>query len=133
MLLTICISFLYKFLIGLTQTSGPCSAGFFCTMGASNSTPTDGTTGDICPAGSYCEAGSITGSACPIGTFSSLTGLINESQCEQCTPGSYCSQAGLTAVSNPCAEGSFLINQCNQLSLYFNIIQINPILIRSID
>ena len=38
--------------------SADCDAGYYCTAAANISNPTDGTTGDICPAGSYCPIGS---------------------------------------------------------------------------
>ena len=87
--------------------SGQCAAGYYCTQGANSSTPTDGVTGNICPAGKYCEIGSITGTGCRKGTFSSLTGLTNATECEDCTGGYYCSTEGLTAVTGTCWAGRF--------------------------
>ena len=46
---------------GLTQPTGDCQPGFYCSQGANNSSPTDGITGDVCPQGKYCEAGSAVG------------------------------------------------------------------------
>lgn len=91
--------------VGNTEPSGPCSPGYFCTSGAYNSTPTDGVTGNICPAGKYCESGSITGTGCPVGTFSATLGLKNSTECTDCTPGYYCGTTGLTAVSGTCWAG----------------------------
>lgn len=91
--------------VGNTQPTGQCTAGYFCTLSASNSTPTDGTTGDICPAGRYCETGSITGQGCPVGTFSNTQGLTNSSECTQCTPGYYCGTIGLTTETGLCSSG----------------------------
>ena len=42
---------------GLNQSEGPCSAGHYCLSGASTPTPTDGTTGNVCPQGRYCVEG----------------------------------------------------------------------------
>ena len=39
----------------LATPTGLCSAGYYCAGRASSATPTDGTTGDLCPAG-YCHA-----------------------------------------------------------------------------
>lgn len=39
---------------GSWQTTGPCDAGYICYGGASTSTPVDGVTGEVCPAGGYC-------------------------------------------------------------------------------
>ena len=42
---------------GLLSPRGECDPGFLCYSGATTSGPTDGTTGEICPAGGYCVAG----------------------------------------------------------------------------
>jgi hypothetical protein len=42
----------------LVTPSGFCSAGFYCNHGASVPNPTDGITGDLCPAGHFCPQGS---------------------------------------------------------------------------
>ena len=46
---------------GLVLPTGDCAAGYYCTLGASTSTPTDGLTGNVCPLGHYCEVGSTDG------------------------------------------------------------------------
>lgn len=46
---------------GLTAPEGDCATGHWCMFGANTSTPTDGTTGDVCPQGSYCPVGSTRG------------------------------------------------------------------------
>lgn len=46
---------------GLTAPEGDCATGHWCMFGANTSTPTDGTTGDVCPQGSYCPVGSSRG------------------------------------------------------------------------
>ena len=102
------ISWRDSLFLGNTVPSGQCAAGYYCTQGANSSTPTDGVTGNICPAGKYCEIGSITGTGCPKGTFSSLTGLTNATECEDCTGGYYCSTEGLTTVTGTCWAGRFV-------------------------
>ena len=92
---------------GLTKPSGPCDAGYVCKRGASVSNPTDGVTGYICPAGSYCPENSYQGTLCPRGTFSNQTGLREQQQCEQCTPGQYCVTQGLTKPTGPCSAGYY--------------------------
>ncbi|ELR61474.1 hypothetical protein M91_11522, partial [Bos mutus] len=52
---------------GLAAASGPCSAGFYCTKGASVPNPSDGTTGDLCPLGHFCPQGSPRPTPCPPG------------------------------------------------------------------
>ena len=75
---------------GLTEATLNCSEGYFCTLGANKSQPTDGKTGDICPAGAYCLPGSEAPQSCPPGTYSSSEGNTEPSDCINCTAGSYC-------------------------------------------
>ena len=63
--------------------------GYFCTLGAHNSTPTDGVTGDICPVGFYCPENSTAPTACPQGTYLNTTGNSVQSSCIDCVPGMY--------------------------------------------
>ncbi len=141
---------------GNINPAANCSAGYYCVRNASTSTPSDGTTGDVCPIGYYCPEGTaipkqcepgtytdttqnsqclpctagrycITGTSpdpcpmgyycpegtghvwqsCPVGTFSGLTGLANETQCTPCTGGSYCAYLNATTVSGPCDAGYY--------------------------
>lgn len=57
----------YCLLPGLAAVSGPCSAGFHCSRGASVPSPTDGVTGDLCPPGHFCPQGSPRPAPCPAG------------------------------------------------------------------
>ena len=70
--------------------TGDCNAGYLCESAATTATPTDGTTGDRCPAGSYCLAGTPTATPCPHGTYSNSVGLAAEAECTDCDAGSYC-------------------------------------------
>ena len=101
-----CLVTEYFDFIGNIVESGPCAPGYYCMHGAYNATPVDAVTGDICPAGKYCESGSITGTGCPVGTFSVSLGLKNDTECTDCTPGYYCGSTGLTAVSGTCWAGN---------------------------
>ena len=58
----------------LSQPEYDCEAGYYCKSGASQARPTDGTTGDVCPNGTYCPRGSATPKNCPTGTFLNSTG-----------------------------------------------------------
>ena len=42
---------------GLLQPRGPCDPGYLCYRNATTSAPTDGVTGELCPAGGYCVLG----------------------------------------------------------------------------
>ena len=69
---------------------------------------TDKTNPVDCPAGFYCPAQTgMSLQPCPVGTFSSSTGLKEESQCTNCTGGFYCAVQNLTAVSGPCEPGYY--------------------------
>ncbi|GCC23266.1 hypothetical protein chiPu_0001660 [Chiloscyllium punctatum] len=92
---------------GLIEPSGSCLTGFYCFRGAMYPNPTDGITGDICPMGKFCEAGSVAGVDCPIGHYSNKTGLTSPSDCTPCDPGFHCSSPGLTAPQGPCARGYY--------------------------
>lgn len=73
---------------GLSDLSSRlCSAGYICYGGATTSTPSDGTTGDVCPIGSKCEAGSAKALAWEDGKKTTTT---TNSVCNPCTAGTYC-------------------------------------------
>ncbi|KAI8480901.1 hypothetical protein Bbelb_413740, partial [Branchiostoma belcheri] len=99
---------------GNTEPTDNCTAGYFCTLGAWNSTPTDGNTGDICPEGRFCPSGSVVGAGCPKGTFSNMTGLTEASECRACTPGHYCADTGLTQESGQCWAGHYCLEGSDQ-------------------
>lgn len=100
----------------------PCGIGYYAAVsGQSNCT--------ICPAGKLCDALGISslkdcpaGSYCPIGTplltndtvpkcnlgtFSNVTSLTEQSQCQQCIGGHYCETKGLTTPTGKCFQGYF--------------------------
>lgn len=76
-----------------------CTAGYFCLAEATGPT--------ICPPGRYCPPG--TGNPddylCPVGTYSSSTGLSSVGECNACTAGEYCDAEGLTVTAGPCDAG----------------------------
>ncbi|XP_022100039.1 zonadhesin-like [Acanthaster planci] len=93
---------------GLEDVSGPCLPGYYCDVTASREDPTDGVTGNVCPAGRYCESGTGANPPnCPTGTFSNATGLTALSECDDCTAGYYCETPGLTRPTGPCQEGYY--------------------------
>ncbi|XP_040546472.1 zonadhesin-like isoform X6 [Gallus gallus] len=106
---------------GLSVPSGECTAGFYCKGGAVLPNPTDDVTGNICPAGTYCTAGSAEPKLCPAGTFSSLPGRRTLSECQPCPSGFYCRGPGLSAPTGECWEGYYCDNQqgpVNDFTLY---------------
>ena len=92
----------------LMSVRGPaCQAGYYCAGGANTSTPIDGTTGNICPGGSYCPAGSLDPSPCPLGTFLNSTGASDSSNCTDCPPGMYCGTLGAAYPTGSCSAGYY--------------------------
>ncbi|XP_023817540.1 zonadhesin-like isoform X2 [Oryzias latipes] len=85
--------------------SGPCDAGFVCVRGASEASPSDGLRGFSCPLGYFCPVGTSVPKPCPKGTFSDQRGLVDDTECQSCSPGFYCSESGLSSVSGPCLPG----------------------------
>lgn len=47
--------------------AGHCSTGYYCERRATTATPTDGTTGNMCPAGTYCPPGTAAPLPCEDG------------------------------------------------------------------
>lgn len=91
----------------LAAPSGNCVAGFFCRNGSKTDSPTDGVTGDECPAGSYCPSGSASPTLCPPGTYSNATRNRWVEDCANCTSGSYCEGYGNTRPTNKCDAGYY--------------------------
>ena len=91
----------------LASTSGACSQGYYCVGKAVTSTPVDGITGNVCPAGFYCPAGTISPIPCPKGTYNSVTGKYLLAHCLNCPLGMYCGGVGLSSYTGACAAGYF--------------------------
>ena len=85
-----------------------CVAGYYCFMNATTGMPdgSDGT-GSNCPPGSYCEAGTLSPTLCPNGTFSNAMNNEKLADCERCTAGQFCSENGLTAPNGNCTSGFY--------------------------
>ena len=92
---------------GLSNYTGMCDAGFFCTGGASSSAPSDNVTGGMCPSGSYCPQGTSVPKKCPPGTYSNILRNQKLADCLPCDPGMYCNGWGLTKPSGNCSEGFY--------------------------
>ena len=93
-----------------TEVSEPeacviCAEGYYCPQGSAGLTRP-------CPAGYFCPVGTGAGTrfSCPLGTYSSSTGLVNASQCIDCPVGHYCPDGtnGQASVAPlPCPPGSY--------------------------
>ena len=115
---------------------GPCSAGYFCPPGSTNSTAvlcpagsvcpsgTSDTNAQTCPAGSFCPPGlgAVNSSyVCPAGTFSGP----GRAMCMLCSGGHFCSSANQTSDNGqPCTAGYFCppgstaMTPCGNASVY---------------
>nr|XP_038023610.1 multiple epidermal growth factor-like domains protein 10 isoform X2 [Anas platyrhynchos] len=81
-------------LSGQDAPGGPCAQGYYCMGRTKTAKPEDGVTGDICPRGHFCPAGSAAPSPCPSGEYSNATGM-------------FCGDWGLSSPSGPCWPGFF--------------------------
>jgi len=92
-----CLPGTYCSQVGLKAPDGLCDMGYFCKQGATSPNPTDGTTGNVCKAGGFCDMGSFESVSCKPGTFNSKTLATSEAECIACTPGKYCSGSFISA------------------------------------
>ncbi|XP_078539496.1 uncharacterized protein LOC144824222 [Lissotriton helveticus] len=92
---------------GLTVPTGLCFPGYYCSLKAREPNPSGDGTGDQCPAGHFCPAGSNVPRPCPPGTYLPSSGKISFSACLPCPAGKFCQGEGLLKVSGDCASGSY--------------------------
>lgn len=92
---------------GLSEPTGLCDAGYYCTPSSNTRNPTDGYGGDICPPGHYCPQGSSAPLPCPAGTNSTSTELGSAAECGACAKGFYCPNTGTVLATLPCPGGYF--------------------------
>ena len=91
---------------GLSEPKGNCTAGYYCKLRASSSTPSD-ETGGKCPRGHYCPEGSTDPIPCNPGTYYGGDGATSASACVLCTDGSFCNSSGLAAPDGQCSPGYY--------------------------
>jgi hypothetical protein len=60
-----------------------------------------------CSKGYYCPEGSTIETACPIGTYNSLTGRSSLSDCLDCPAGKYCFSSALISPTEDCKQGYY--------------------------
>ncbi|XP_069122179.1 multiple epidermal growth factor-like domains protein 6 [Argopecten irradians] len=90
------------------MTSGHCDPGYYCIQMAVVSNPSDGNvTGDICPMGAHCPAGSTAPLLCQAGTYQNSTGNEVDTDCVTCVAGSYCSGSGNSIPDGLCSSGYY--------------------------
>eukprot|EP01012_Entosiphon_sulcatum_P020572 TRINITY_DN2549_c0_g1_i18.p1 TRINITY_DN2549_c0_g1~~TRINITY_DN2549_c0_g1_i18.p1 ORF type:complete len:7257 (+),score=712.60 TRINITY_DN2549_c0_g1_i18:702-21773(+) len=92
---------------GLYTPTGFCTQRYYCSAGASIPAPVDAKTGNLCPRGHYCPTGTAVPIACEPGTFNSILGAWNKTDCIACTPGSYCAAFNLSAPTGLCYGGFY--------------------------
>nr|XP_055052406.1 zonadhesin isoform X1 [Misgurnus anguillicaudatus] len=93
----------------LTRPSGLCSAGHFCSSGATEPAPVSQMFGDICPAGYYCPEQSSTPFPCPVGFILTDKGGTSLKDCTPCPPSRYCIAPGSSQPSGFCAPGYYCV------------------------
>ncbi|XP_024910937.1 uncharacterized protein LOC112486963 [Cynoglossus semilaevis] len=92
---------------GLTEASGPCKAGHFCSLGSTDFSPISQSYGDVCSMGHFCPEGSGSPQPCGIGSFLPESGASSPSHCLPCTPGKYCQSPGAPQPTGLCSAGFF--------------------------
>ncbi|XP_042595999.1 uncharacterized protein LOC122139872 [Cyprinus carpio] len=93
----------------LISPTGPCSAGHFCSSGATEPAPVSQMYGDICPAGHYCPEQSSAPLPCPVGFILQFKGATSSNDCSPCPPSRYCIAPGSSQPSGFCAPGHYCI------------------------
>ncbi|XP_030007195.1 multiple epidermal growth factor-like domains protein 11 [Sphaeramia orbicularis] len=91
----------------LTEPSGPCSPGHFCSRGSTEPSPVSQPYGDVCPIGHFCPQGSESPTPCPSGGFLPEPGASSSSHCRPCHPGKYCHSPGASQPTGLCFAGFF--------------------------
>ena len=92
---------------GLEAPTNSCRSGYYCTLSAQVSDPTDNTTGNVCPKGHYCPEGSFSPVACPLGTYYNYVGNTQKEDCVSCTAGQFCDRPGLSIPTGFCDKGFY--------------------------
>ncbi|XP_058655214.1 SCO-spondin isoform X4 [Onychostoma macrolepis] len=97
----------------LISPTGPCSAGHFCSSGATEPAPVSQMYGDICPAGHYCPEQSSAPLPCPVGFILQDKGATSSNDCSPCPPSRYCVAPGSSQPSGFCAPGHYCIGSAD--------------------
>lgn len=77
-----------------------CDAGYFCD-------PLNWFQPKLCTPGNYCPRNSLHPKPCPLGTYSSASGLRVKSECMPCLAGCYCTGIGSTEPTGVCPKGNY--------------------------
>ena len=123
---TICPQGRYCSQAGLSEPDGLCDSSYFCGEGSTSPAPETRrrvlinesgkrylqASSGVCPAGGYCEQGSKYPTRCPPGTFSTVEGQDEASDCIACTNGHYCVGTTDPNTSGQCTAGYY----CNSNS-----------------
>ena len=105
-----CLPGTYCSQLGLRSPDGLCDIGYFCIGGSTTPNPTDGTMGNECLAGGFCDLGSFETVPCKPGTFNNATRGTSEADCTACTAGKYCNQGVgnlISAETGDCTAGFY--------------------------
>lgn len=112
-----CSSGHYCATAGLTEVTGPCDAGFYCTSGAfSPMQSTYRSTGGPCTKGHYCLSGSSSPQPCPRGTY--MADVQNDGNksahginffCDLCPSSKSCNSIGLSHFDGGISKGYWAV------------------------
>lgn len=86
---------------GLTDVTGPCSAGYYCPVNETIISPDPGEF--LCPVGFFCNVQSSLPTPCPSGKFQNNAG---SSICENCPAGFFC-YGSTNPTQDPCPPHSY--------------------------
>ncbi|KAM9299008.1 uncharacterized protein PAF06_016002 [Gastrophryne carolinensis] len=94
---------------GLSSPLGRCAPGYYCTLNAQSPEPFDGTSGNLCPVGYFCPAGSRHPLPCPAGSFQPRPGMSSPDSCLACPPGRFCRGEASSDISGNCSAGFYCV------------------------
>ncbi|KAF3847745.1 hypothetical protein F7725_020773 [Dissostichus mawsoni] len=92
-----------------TAVTGQCQEGYYCSHGNTSPQPLSRAAGRAMSCRSLLPQAATNPLPCPRGTFSDLTKLASQEDCQPCLPGYYCDAAGLSVPSGECWEGFFCL------------------------
>lgn len=104
---TMCWAGRFCSVAGLSYPDGVCDPGYYCRGGATVTNPTDGLTGNLCPAGGVCPTGAKFPQPCPPGKYSDVAGMRTVSECKPCVSGEYCTGEVKNGTSGICMAGYY--------------------------
>ena len=107
---------------GLSAPTAICNEGYICKFGSNSSSPTDGTTGFVCPKGHFCSNGTLDPTPCPVSKYNPYYGAVDEFGCLSCLAGHFCDKSGSSNVTGEC-DPSFYCNAGSSTNRPTNVLE----------